>query len=166
MISVIVSVLPVIAVYMTVLFGISLILRRNDLADIAWGPGFLLAATWAFVSSQLHLVQESVLMQGLILFLVAVWAVRLAGHIWQRNRGKEEDFRYKKWRDDWGNWFIPRSFLQVYMLQGLLMFVVLLPVILAMTIGQHQPLHSLVLGQYLGIALWFFGFFFETVGDW
>jgi steroid 5-alpha reductase family enzyme len=46
------------------------------------------------------------------------------------------------------------------------MFVVLLPVILAMTIGQHQPLHSLVLGQYLGIALWFFGFFFETVGDW
>ncbi|WP_240954359.1 DUF1295 domain-containing protein [Solimonas marina] len=31
-----------------------------------------------------------------------LWGLRLGTHIWRRNAGKPEDFRYKKFRDDWG----------------------------------------------------------------
>ena len=31
-------------VYMTVLFVVSVIIKRNDLADLGWGPGFLVVA--------------------------------------------------------------------------------------------------------------------------
>ena len=66
----------------------------------------------------------------LLAVLISLWGVRLCLHILKRNTGKPEDFRYKKFRKDWGKWVVPRAFLQVYMLQGVFMFIISLPVIL------------------------------------
>ena len=67
--------------------------------------------------------------QVLVTGLVTVWGGRLALHILLRNRGKGEDYRYAKWRKDWGKYFVLRSFLQVFMLQGsLLLIIVFSPV--------------------------------------
>jgi steroid 5-alpha reductase family enzyme len=93
--------------------------------------------------------------------LVTIWGLRLAIHIYSRNKGKAEDFRYKAWREQWGKWFLVRSYFQVFLLQGLFLFLISLPVIL---INQHTTALSFL--DFLGIAVWIIGFYFEVVGDW
>jgi steroid 5-alpha reductase family enzyme len=79
----------------------------------------------------------------------------------KRNLGKPEDFRYAKWREEWGKWLIPRSFLQVYMLQGFFMYIISLSVSLPKDAGDTYSIPLLV----TGLVIWIAGFFFEAVGD-
>ncbi len=146
----------VLIVYMSAWFVVSLIQHRNDVADIAWGLGFVLMA-W----TSLWLTQNSSARTLVVCSLVTVWGIRLAWHIHQRNRNKTEDYRYLAWRKAWGKWFYLRSYLQVYLLQGSLLFLIILPVL---TIHQYSttPLGWLDL---CGIVVWFIGFYFEVVGD-
>lgn len=134
-------------------------MRRNDLADVAWGPGFFVGA--------LYCASEATplsLSKGLVLFLVLVWAVRLSLYIHFRNHGKSEDFRYKAWREQWGNWFYVRSFLQVFMLQGILLSLIGIPVWLCLLQPSSQEPFSQEL-LWLGAAIWAFGLAFEAIAD-
>jgi steroid 5-alpha reductase family enzyme len=92
---------------------------------------------------------------------VLAWGLRLAIHIHVRDRGRGEDPRYKKWREEWGRWFLPRSFLQVFMLQGALLVMVAAPVIFV-NAAPASPLGPL---DALGALVWLTGFIFEAVGD-
>jgi len=96
-----------------------------------------------------------------ITLLVSLWGLRLFYHILKRNHGKPEDFRYVAFRKAWGKWVIPRAFLQVYMLQGLLMFLIALPFILLKD-GQAQVNYVLFV---IGVLVFAVGFTFESVGD-
>ena len=53
-----------------------------------------------------------------ILFLVSLWAIRLASHIGFRNIGHGEDFRYVEWRKESGKNYWWHSFIRVFLLQG------------------------------------------------
>jgi len=106
-------------VYMSVWFIISIVKKRNDVADVAWGLGFILLSWASFFLSQM------VSVRGVIVgTLISIWGVRLAIHIYQRNKGKTEDYRYEAWRKEWGPWFYARSYFQVYILQGVLLFLI------------------------------------------
>ncbi len=142
--------------YMSLWFVISLIKKRNDVADIAWGLGFvLLAWTSFFLSGRLGTRRLPVNI------LVSVWGLRLAWHIHARNRGKAEDYRYMAWRREWGKWFYTRSYLQVYLLQGVFLFVIALPVLM---INRSAGGTFGFLGG-IGVCVWLCGFLFESVGD-
>lgn len=142
--------------YMTAWFALAVMRKRNDLADIAWGLGFIVTALFGLWRGEAR-----DLAQYVITILVVLWGLRLAIHIGTRNLGKGEDFRYKKWREDWGRWFLVRSYLQVFLLQGALMLLIALPVIIAAeSIVTFTPL------SVFGVVVWAFGFYFEAVGDW
>jgi steroid 5-alpha reductase family enzyme len=142
--------------YMSLWFIVSVIKKRNDVADVAWGLGFVLMAWVSFFLSN-----ESGTRGLLIGALVSIWGFRLAWHIHTRNKGKGEDDRYLAWRKAWGKWFYPRSYLQVYLLQGALLFLVVLPVLLV----NKSAGGGLGALDALGIAVWSIGFCFEVVGD-
>lgn len=142
--------------YMCVAFGISLIRRDNGTADIAYGWGFALLA-WSTYLLGTHSV-----IGFIVSALATVWALRLSLRIFLRGRGKPEDFRYAKWREEWGNTFLVRSFLQVYLLQGAIIYVVALPVTLLNLYGGEVGLGT---AGMAGLSLWIIGFLFETVGD-
>jgi steroid 5-alpha reductase family enzyme len=146
-----------ILVYMTGWFIAAQIRGRNDIADVAWGLGFILAAAISLVSSHVYPLR-GLLVSGLVL----VWGGRLALHIHNHNRGKGEDPRYRKWREEWGKWFVLRSFLQVFMLQGILLLMVAIPVIFV----NQTPAAPLGWLDILGLAVWLYGFVFEAIGDW
>ena len=142
--------------YMSFWFLVSLIRKRNDVADIAWGLGFVVIAWVSF------LIQgTSGLRGGLVVLLVSVWGLRLAWHIYSRNKGKGEDYRYVALRKEWGRWFALRSYVQVYILQGALLFLVVQPVLF---INKSSAV-PLSLTDVFGIALWSIGFLFESIGD-
>jgi steroid 5-alpha reductase family enzyme len=142
--------------YMTVWFLISLTRRRNDVADVAWGLGFVLLTWTSFLLSGRSGARG--LVAGI---LVSIWGLRLGWHIHARNRGKPEDFRYLVWRQEWGKWFYARSYAEVYLLQGALLFVVALPVLMI----NRSPGGRLGLLEILGVCIWLVGFFFESAGD-
>jgi steroid 5-alpha reductase family enzyme len=143
--------------YMTGWFIAAQVRGRNDIADVAWGLGFILVAAVSLVAGGVY-SQRGFLVTGLVL----IWGIRLALHIHSRNRGKGEDPRYRKWREEWGKWFVLRSFLQIFMLQGFLLLLVAVPIVFANT-SPAAPLGWLDL---LGLAVWLYGFVFEAVGDW
>lgn len=142
--------------YMMIWFGISLITKRNDIADIAWGLGFI--ATAAFLGIQTGNWQSHSLV---VMGLTSLWGVRLAAHIFSRNRKKAEDFRYKTWREEWGKWWVLRSLFQVWLLQGVFMWLISMSAINAFSgLGSWSWING------LGVFIWAVGFYFEAVGDW
>ncbi len=142
--------------YMSFWFVVSLVKKRNDVADVAWGMGFVLMA---WVSFFLGKSQGS---SGLLAcLLVSIWGFRLAWHIYARNKDKAEDYRYAKWREEWGKWFYLRSYLQVYLLQGFLLFLIVLPILLI----NESAAGELGFLYFLGLVVWILGFVFESVGD-
>jgi steroid 5-alpha reductase family enzyme len=92
--------------------------------------------------------------------LVLVWGLRLSVHIFFRNRGRGEDFRYANWRRTWNN-FVLRSFLQVFMLQGFFMLVIAWPVL---HINYGASVESGMI-DLAGSLIFLIGFLFEAVGD-
>ncbi len=142
--------------YVTLWFLISLIKRRNDVADVAWGLGFVLLAWTSFFLSGRSGARGIV--SGI---LVSIWGLRLAWHIHARHRGKPEDFRYMAWRREWGKWFYARSYAQVYILQGALLFIVALPVLMI----NRSPGSTFGFLDVIGVCVWLLGFVFESVGD-
>jgi steroid 5-alpha reductase family enzyme len=90
-----------------------------------------------------------------------LWGLRLSIHIYARNKGKQEDFRYKQWRAEWGKTFYWRSFLQVFLLQGIILLIIISPIIFSSTV----PVQNFSVATIVGIVLWGVGFFFQVVGD-
>lgn len=145
-------------IYMTFWFIISILRKRNDVADIAWGLGFV-AAAFAALTRNNSVSAASYL----VVALTTVWGLRLAIHIFLRNRAKTEDFRYAHWRKDWGKWFVLRSYIQVYLLQGLLLIAVVSPVTLAAAQASSIRISAWTIA---GVLIWAVGLYFEAVGDW
>jgi len=145
-------------IYMSIWYLIALLAKRNDIADIAWGLGFILV-TLVTISREAILTDRDVLITALVI----LWGIRLALHIHARNRGKKEDFRYKQWREEWGKSFYIRTYLQVFLLQGFFLLLISLPIIIGISQTGND---SWQLTDFLGLAVWSFGFIFETVGDW
>ncbi len=144
--------------YMTIWYGISQALRRSDVADIAWGLGFGVVAWVAYLIGNPDTIPAIA-----INLLVTVWGVRLAVHIYLRNQGKPEDKRYVEMRQKWGSNAGWRTYLQVFLGQGLLMLLIATPVILANHI--HAKDVIVTPWQLLGLIIWVVGFVFEVVGD-
>ena len=140
--------------YMSAWFIVACFLKRNDVADIAWGLGFVLMSWITF------LVSEHSARSVLVNVLVTIWGLRLVWHIARRNLRKPEDSRYAAWRASWKHFYI-RSYLQIFMLQGLFLFVILVPV-LFIHASSRSPLGLL---DVCGLIIWAIGFFFESVGD-
>jgi steroid 5-alpha reductase family enzyme len=148
----------VILLYMTVLWLLSLALRNSSIVDIFWGLGFVVAA-WAY-----HLLTPEGLAarKWLVLAIVTIWGLRLSFYILWRNWRKAEDFRYAKWRAESGGRWWWKSYLQVFLLQGLLLWIISAP-LLAAQMG--SPTSSLTWLDGVALAVWLIGFFFEAVGD-
>lgn len=143
--------------YMTAIFLLALALEDNSIVDIFYGTAFLVGCWGAYLYSDSHHPR-----QWLLLGMVSVWGIRLAVHLFFRKKGKGEDFRYRKWREEWGKTFVWRSFLQIFLLQGLIVVLVAKPVLLVIA-NPDGPLGWLDLA---GVAVWLFGFSFEAIGDW
>lgn len=148
----------VVWVYMTGWFVLAQAKKRNDVADTAWGLGFVVVA-WASL-----LLAASPSWYGLLVCsLVTVWGVRLAAHIHLRNRKKTEDKRYQDIVPDNTRFRWLVSYGKVFLLQGLLLWIIALPVqSVNFATELHQGLGGLV---WVGLALWLIGFYFEVRGD-
>jgi len=126
-----------------------------SIVDSVWAIFFLAAAA---------LYATTVTAPGprtaLIVTLVAIWALRLSGYITWRGWGEPEDHRYQTIRQRHEPNFALKSLYLVFALQAVLAWLVSLPLLGA--IASPAPLNLL---DFIGVALWVFGFLFESIGD-
>jgi steroid 5-alpha reductase family enzyme len=137
-------------------WAISVWRRDVSIVDTLWSLMFLLAALVYFAATPSEGVRA-----GLVLLLVAIWALRLAGYITWRNWGEGEDRRYQAIRARNEPNFAVKSLYLVFALQGVIAWIVSLPLLAAIAGGG-----PLGVWAYLGIGLWLVGMVFEAGGDW
>ncbi len=155
--TLLVLVFGVLVMYMTALYVLSMVLKNNGVADIGYGVACMLV-----VGTALYLAPPTTVWGIVLGTLPFLWGTRLALRIFRKNYGKPEDFRYKAWREAWGTTFWWRSYVQVYLLQGTVIFIVALPVVTTVLYPSATPQVWLAT---LGLIVWIVGFFFEVVGD-
>lgn len=144
-------------IFFSVLWLVSLKLRDSSIADIFWGPGFVLSSI-AYLQTTNGFPARS----SLVTVLLSIWGLRLALHIGRRNIGRGEDFRYRAWREQYGKqwWWV--SYFKVFLLQAAIAWVVSLPVFYAMRAVEPA---QVTLWDVAGVVLFAIGFLFEAIGD-
>jgi steroid 5-alpha reductase family enzyme len=147
--------LAAIALVCGVLWLVSLIRRDASIVDIFWGIGFVVVAWLTFGISRVNAPKAVILA-----FMVTIWGLRLAGYLAWRNLGKDEDYRYAAMRKRHGNRFPVVSLVTVFGLQGLLMWIISLPIQVGISSADGWNGFATA-----GMVLWLVGWFFETIGD-
>ncbi|GAB1468458.1 DUF1295 domain-containing protein [Candidatus Cloacimonadota bacterium] len=154
--SAIYLVIGAVFLYVNLLFILALLVKKNDIMDIAWGLGFIIITALSLLLDPGYHWRRI-----LVSALVTLWGARLLIYIYLRNKGKNEDFRYAKWRNDWGKNWVLRSYLQVFLLQGFFMLTIAYPLFL-FNQGQFMAFGFL---DVIGLLIWLIGFGFEAIGD-
>jgi steroid 5-alpha reductase family enzyme len=135
---------------------------RHDGVDVVWGAGFGLIAVVTLIASADH---GDGWRRWLVTALTVLWGARLAWHIGHRNRGHDEDPRYRTLlakAPGNPNLYALRT---IYLVQGVLMWLVSLPVQLAQYGHGDTLLGGTGVPAWLGVALWLVGVTFESIGD-
>jgi steroid 5-alpha reductase family enzyme len=144
----------------SVLFFVAQFKKDNSIIDIAYGLTFI-AVAYELMSMQSEALNPASI---IILTLITLWGLRLSYRIYMKNRGKGEDFRYLSWRKTWlrhgARYYLARAYLQIFVLQGVVISIVLLPFTLSLVRVSTPSLPLL-----FGLSLWGLGFFFEVLGD-
>jgi steroid 5-alpha reductase family enzyme len=149
-----------IALYLILLIGVvawqvSVVRKDVSTVDSLWSLFFLLAGV-VFAVTSLPLSPRG----QLALVLLAAWSLRLSIFITVRNWGEPEDYRYQSIRANNEPGFAFKSLYIVFGLQGVLAWIIALPLYPAITADAALgPL------DVAASALWLLGFVFEAGGD-
>lgn len=128
--------------YMTAWYLLSIVKKRNDIADVAWGLGFIVITAFT-------LVGNPTLTLGISFILISIWGLRLATHIYLRNKNKKEDSRYSNFKQN--------PYFKVFIVQGFFMWLISFPIL-----GSSNTLSWTTIA---GILIWMLGFYFEATAD-
>lgn len=144
----------ILLVYMSVAFLFAKKRDQLNVVDVAWGGGFILLAWSTYVQMQAPRTL-------LVAVLVTLWGLRLMGHLGKRVKTGKDDPRYLELKKKWkGNVWL-RAYLSVFLLQGLLVLIIGLPIV--MTAG--DLLGHTAWAVYTGAVIWFIGFTIERLAD-
>jgi len=123
--------------------------------DGMWSLFFVIAAVVFALNAQPLSIRGV-----LVLLLVIIWALRLSTYITVRNWGEPEDYRYQSIRANNEPGFTFKSLYIVFGLQGVLAWLVALPLLPA--IASNSALNGI---DTVAALLWLVGFVFEAGGD-
>lgn len=157
--SILTESLLVILLLMTGLWLLSLRLQNASIVDPFWGVGSIVVSLLVLFRSEAW-NPRGVLLVG----LTAVWGLRLSAYLYLRNSGHGEDRRYRAMREHHGTRFWWVSLLTVFLLQGVILWIVSFPIQAGILNPSHvSPYLNWTDG--LGVIIWLGGFLCEAAAD-
>lgn len=145
---------------MILLWLVAVVIKDVSFIDAVWPMGMVLLAAVTF-----WLANAASPVSALLLMLTALWGIRLGLHLFIRWRRNGIDPRYAKImasaKEKKGWSFAKTALLQVFLLQGPLLFMVCLPAQLGIWRGGTVDTLALI-GALIALT----GIAFETIGDW
>lgn len=143
-------------VWLTVVWVISLLKRDASIMDIAYGVLLLGVPWWLY----LHLGGQSQASSWLLLGMASIGFGRYSLYILWRNLPHGEDPRYARWRQRSGARWWWWSYFQIFLLQGVVMWVWALPLVFGMSAAGPIGFWHIA-----GALVWLVGFVFEAGSD-
>lgn len=150
----------VVLAYFTIFYIVAQVIKDNSIVDWGWGAGFVIGAM-----TTLLMTENPTILSFVIVGFIAVWGIRLSYRIIRRNWGKPEDFRYAQWRKEWGDKAVIIAFFRVFMVQGIINFIVGSAAYTVIKFNQFSFDDGLQWLTLIGLLIAFIGLFFEVVGD-
>lgn len=144
-------------VWLTVVWVISLIKCDASIMDIAYGLLLLGVPWWLY----LHLGGQPQPSSWLLLGMASIGFGRYSLYILWRNLPHGEDPRYARWRQRSGARWWWWSYFQIFLLQGVVMWVWALPLVFGM-----RAAGPIEFWHIAGALVWLVGFVFEAGADW
>lgn len=124
--------------------------RTDKLTDISYALTFVFVALFGYINSPMNFPYV------VLLVMVCLWATRLGGYLLIRVNKLGKDNRFDGMRENF--W----KFLQFWLLQGVTVFVVMIPSSIYFT-STNLTTNSIF--SYLGAAIWLFGLVIEGLTD-
>lgn len=143
--------------WLSVVWLVSLAKRDASIMDIAYGFILLCGPWWLFSLAGTSFEDSSML----LLAMTTLGFGRYSFYILWRNLPHGEDPRYAKWRQRSGTRFWWWSYFQIFLLQGVVIWIWMVPLLLS--IQSAGPLGA---WHVAGAVVWLIGFVFEAGGDW
>jgi steroid 5-alpha reductase family enzyme len=140
----------------TATWVVSVLKRDVSIVDGVWAPMFVFAAA-VYATGTDHSTERT----AFILALVALWAVRLSGHIIWRNWGEPEDRRYRDIREKYEPHFALKSLGIIFWFQAVLAWIISMPLWQALTVPVEVGAFDV-----LAVTAWTVGMTFESIADW
>lgn len=137
------------------LWLVSIRIKNVSIVDLFWGSGFAVVACFTLWQVGGHSLRG-----WWLTVLCSLWGFRLSIYLGIRNHGQPEDYRYAAMRSKREKSFWWSSLFIVFWLQGVVMWLVALPVQVGI-----ETTAELTIWNSLGLPLWVVGFVFETLGD-
>ena len=145
---------------MTLVWGISVYIKRACIVDIMWGLGFVFA-TLISIFYRIYNGYTVSLIQIQTTICICLWGIRLSYHIGKRFVSKsQEDFRYAKMRSYKPHTFAMRSLFTIFYFQMILMLMIASPIFIILS---EQHTYHWIHGAAL--MIWCFGFYVEWQAD-
>ena len=129
---------------------------KFSVMDPAWGLGFIMVGVIGYMQNY------PTPPKAVLLLMVTIWGLRLAWHVFTRNKNQPEDPRYAEMRTKWGKNYLREGYLKVFLAQGAALFVISLP----LQLGMSSELEHFGFKQVLGLLIWMIGFGLEAWSDW
>lgn len=133
-------------------FGLASVLKTDKFTDFTYGASFVIAAVWLLYHGGTFFPY-----QILAIMLVTLWGVRLASYLLVRILKIKRDRRFDGIREK------PLQFLKFWILQGLSVWIILLPVTATLADQEQVPFS---LASLIGVGIWILGLTLESVADW
>ncbi len=145
---------------LSAVFLLALYLKDNSIIDIVYGPTFALVA-WVMI----FYTNTKDIFPILISVCITLWALRLGARLLKKNWRKPEDQRYATWRREWKKrgsfYFIVRSYIQIFLLQGLIISIIGLPIVISIVYTDY--VHPVLF--ILSMTIFVFGLMYESIAD-
>lgn len=152
--------LLVVMIYFTLFFLVAQKIKDNSIVDMGWGLGFVFGS-WA----SLLITETPTSLSYVVVAFVSIWGIRLSARLIKRNRGKPEDFRYAQWRIEWGDKVVVTAFFRVFMIQGMINFIVGSVAYTIIKFNEFVLEGTSLIIVIVGLSISLMGLFFEVVGD-
>lgn len=146
--------------YFTIFFLVATVIKDNSIVDMGWGLGFVFGS-WATLLS----TSNPTILSYVVVAFITIWGGRLSYRLIKRNWGKPEDFRYAQWRKEWGDKVVITAFFRVFMVQGIINFIVGSASYYVIKFNTFDFTNSTKYLVFAGLMIAAIGLFFEVVGD-
>jgi len=145
-----------VVVYFHLFYFVALIKSDFSVIDTAWGMGFVVVTLSLLFQTPVLTSQ-----QILLTTMICAWALRLSLYLHFRNVKKGEDFRYRQWREEWGDKANLIAYFKVFWLQAIILLCVssIIPILWFSSSEGISP------WDYLALLIFCFGLFAEAIAD-
>lgn len=140
-------------VFNMLMFIPAFIWKTDKLTDLSYSVTFVAISAWLLATNQSNFIAT------ILILMIFIWAIRLGTFLYIRIRKQTKDSRFDGMREDFF------KFLKFWILQGVSVWIIMMPVILFFQNSNTTLNISSIFFVSVGFLIWLIGLLIESFAD-